>query len=78
MCMVEVNLVKYHQLLKQKSYWKNYKKLNVTKVKLFLFSNNVKKNFFLTLYVYYIVDETGKKIRGKSDGNIKDYDQYGK
>jgi len=28
--------------------------------------------------VNYIVDETGKKIRGKADGNIKDYDQYGK
>lgn len=24
-----------------------------------------------------IVDETGKKIRGKADGHIKDYDQYG-
>lgn len=27
---------------------------------------------------YCLVDETGKKIRGKADGHIKDYDQYGK
>lgn len=27
--------------------------------------------------IIYVVDETGKKIRGKADGHIKDYDQYG-
>lgn len=26
----------------------------------------------------YEVDETGKKIRGRSDEKVKDYDQYGK
>lgn len=44
-----------------------------------IFLNNLKKfKSFLTRYINYIVDETGKKIRGKADGNIKDYDHYGK
>lgn len=27
--------------------------------------------------IIYVVDATGKKIRGTADDNIKDYDHYG-
>lgn len=33
----------------------------------------------LTNFGYFLtVDATGKKIRGQADGNVNDYDQYGK
>jgi hypothetical protein len=30
------------------------------------------------MYIAFTVDETGKKIRGRADEKVKDYDQYGK
>lgn len=38
--------------------------------------NKLKLSF--NYIIICVVDETGKKIRGKADGNIKDYDHYGK